>query len=369
MNFEDDNRRKDISIYDKQCKVWYEFLKEQTNKINNYLNDTKSGLDNYKTNLEERLKELDEQYDLNCEVLDSLREQISTIEYYQEVQEQEINDYENAINSAQVEKDKHSRETLQKEKEELITLICEMKHKKIEDWLKTIKKDLSDGDLKEILKICYRLFYGAKTFNLEEFIENVLSKGETKTEVEAPSNWMKEKGLQQQGNEKLKFKLCPLLAKFAIYNRQELNKDSRQMLRLLLDSQQQKQNQTPQIIFLVFLLQKFNNWDIACCDNDKLEQRIKELEQTLEEKRNSPEYLQQQNHLHFLQKEEEFTNDVITKISNIRQALEELLLSFSKYEEYQQQQIDEMQQTVEFNSRNDEIDLIYLEKEQQIEMK
>lgn len=66
-----------------------------------------------------------------------------------------------------------------------------MRHKKIEDWLKTIKKDLSDGDLKEILKICYRLFYGAKTFNLEEFIENVLSKGETKTEVEAPINWIK----------------------------------------------------------------------------------------------------------------------------------------------------------------------------------
>ena len=66
-----------------------------------------------------------------------------------------------------------------------------MKFSKIEDWLKTIKKDLADGDLKDVLKICYRLFYGAKTFNLEEFIENVLSKGDTKTEIEAPSNWMK----------------------------------------------------------------------------------------------------------------------------------------------------------------------------------
>lgn len=66
-----------------------------------------------------------------------------------------------------------------------------MKHSKVEDWLKTIKKDLPDGDLKDILKTCYRLFYGAKTFSLEEFIENVLSKGESKTEIEAPTNWVK----------------------------------------------------------------------------------------------------------------------------------------------------------------------------------
>ncbi|CAD8064261.1 unnamed protein product [Paramecium primaurelia] len=365
MNFEEDNRRKEISIYDKQCKVWYEFLKEQANKINNYLNDTKSGLDSYKLNLEERLKELDEQYNSHYEILDSLQEQISTIEYYQEVQEQEIEAYVNAINSAQDEKDKHSRDVLQKEKEELITLICEMKHSKIEDWLKTIKKDLPDGDLKDILKTCYRLFYGAKTFSLEEFIENVLSKGESKTEIEAPANWIKEKGLQQQGNDKLKFKLSSFLAKFAIYNRQELNKDSRQMLKQLLDSQVQRQKQTVEVKFLVSLLEKFNNWDNASSENDKLEQNIKELEQTLEEKQNSPEYVQQQNHLHFLQKEQEFTNEMIEKITNVRSSLEDLLQSFTKYEEYQQQQVYDMQSTVEFNSRNEEIEA--LQTKEQIE--
>lgn len=40
--------------------------------------------------------------------------------------------------------------------------ICDVKLQKTEEWLKNIKKDLPDGEIKDLLKICFRLFYGAK---------------------------------------------------------------------------------------------------------------------------------------------------------------------------------------------------------------
>lgn len=40
--------------------------------------------------------------------------------------------------------------------------ICDVKLIKADEWLKNIKKDLPDGEIKDLLKICFRLFYGAK---------------------------------------------------------------------------------------------------------------------------------------------------------------------------------------------------------------